>query len=341
MTLEISPRYQLTYRQAELRLIAENAKQGQSLCFMGIAGIGKSNITNVLHSDPYGYKAHYFGTEGGRFLFPVVDGNTWDQTPIGLWKLMLAALTDVAKHLDQPEADDKLIQLSEEQKAFSQLKGQVDWFCQKRDQSVMVILDDFDKVLTVGPLAMLEQLNALRSGGNRGKLSYLLFTKKLPHVLGRAHPLKGTSKFYDLFSNHIYALGLYNHEDARQMLLHLNELAGKPLSTRELALIQSFTGGHARLIRLVFELWRAQRPDEKEPIADLAAQGDVRDECQRILNGLHDEEQGVVLRLTQGTQKVEDQPVIDHLVRRGLLYEGNDSRWFSPLFAEFLQARMG
>lgn len=340
MDQSVIPRYQPTYRQAELRLIAENAKQGQSLCFMGIAGIGKSNITNFLHSDPYGYKTHYFGEEEQRFLFPVVDGNTWDQTPVGLWKLMLAALTDVARHLDQPAADDKVIQLSEEQKAFSQLKGQVDWCCQRRDQSIMFILDDFDKVLTVGPLAMLEQLNALRSGGNRGKLSYLLFTKKLPHVLGRAHPLKGTSKFYDLFSNHIYALGLYNHEDARQMLLHLNELAGKPLTTRELALIQSFTGGHARLIRLVFELWRTQRPDEEEPIADLAAQSDVRDECQRILRGLHDEEQAVVLRIAQGIQKAEDQPVIDHLVRRGLLREGEELRWFSPLFAEFLRSRM-
>ncbi|MEZ4732664.1 MAG: hypothetical protein R3E79_36640 [Caldilineaceae bacterium] len=124
------------------------------------------------------------------------------------------------------------------------------------------------------------------------------------------------------------------------MLLHLNELAGKPLTTRELALIQSFTGGHARLIRLVFELWRTQRPDEEEPIADLAAQSDVRDECQRILRGLHDEEQAVVLRIAQGIQKAEDQPVIDHLVRRGLLREGEELRWFSPLFAEFLRSRM-
>ncbi|MEZ4732663.1 MAG: hypothetical protein R3E79_36635 [Caldilineaceae bacterium] len=144
---------------------------------MGIAGIGKSDITNFLHSDPYGYKTHYFGEEEQRFLFPVVDGNTWDQTPVGLWKLMLAALTDVARHLDQPAADDKVIQLSEEQKAFSQLKGQVDWCCQRRDQSIMFILDDFDKVLTVGTAGHVGAVERAAQWRQRGKLSYLLFTR--------------------------------------------------------------------------------------------------------------------------------------------------------------------
>lgn len=337
MDQPVTPRYQEHYRRAELRLIAENAKQGQSLCFVGIAGTGKSNITNFLHSDPYGYKAQYFGEQTARFLFPIIDGNTWDQTPLGLWRLMLAALSEVTRHLDPPAADAKLIQFSEEQRAYSQLKTQVDWLCQKLDHWVIFVLDDFDKVISVGPLAMLEQLNALRSGGNRGKLSYLLFTKKLPHVLGRAHPLRGVSKFYDLFSHHIYALGLYNHEDARQMLVHLNELAGKPLTRKELAQLESLAGGHARLLRLVFEVWRAERPTEDDLIAVLARHSDIRDECQRILQGLHEDEQAVVLRLAQGRQAEEDQPVLDHLVRRGLLSNEEAWVWFSPLFAEFLR----
>lgn len=332
-----TPRYQATYRQAELRLIAENAKQGQSLCFVGVAGTGKSNITNFLHSDPLGYKAQYFGEQSSHFLFPLVDGNTWDQTPLGLWRLMVTALNEVTLPLDQPESDGKLIQFSEEQKVFSQLKTQVDWLCQKLDYWVIFVLDDFDQVIRVGPLAMLEQLNALRSGGNRGKLSYLIFTKKLPHVLGRAHSLRGTSKFYDLFSHHIYALGLYNHEDARQMLVHLNELASKPLSLKELAQIEALAGGHARLLRMAFEVWRAERPEGETIAATLARHNDIRDECRRIFQGLHEDEQAAILRLAQGHQTEADQPVLDHLERRGLVSNGAEPVWFSPLFAEFLQ----
>lgn len=337
MDQSVTPRYQERYRQAELRLITENAKQGQSLCFVGIAGTGKSNITNFLHSDPYGYKVQYFGEQSAQFLFPIIDGNTWDQTALGLWRLMVAALSDVTRQFQPPEADTKLIQLSEEQRVFSQLKTQVDWLCQKLDLWVVFVLDDFDKVIHLGPLAMLEQLNALRSGGNRDKLSYLIFTKKLPHVLGRAHPLRGTSKFYDLFSHHIYALGLYNHDDARQMLVHLNELAGKALALKELAQIEALAGGHARLLRLIFEVWRAERPADDDRIAILTQHPDIRDECRRILRGLHEDEQAVVLRLAQGRQTAEDQPVIDHLVRRGLLSNDAEQSWFSPLFAEFLR----
>lgn len=341
MTTNSTQRYSATYRQAEIKLIVDCAKQGQSLCLMGIAGTGKSNITNFLQSDPYGYKTHYFdeGEQAAHFLFPVVDGNTWDQTPVGLWRLMVAALTDATQGLEQPATDTKLLQLTEEQRAFSELKTRVDWFCQKLDYWVIFVLDDVDKVLSVGPLPMLEQLNALRSSGNRGKLSYLLFTKRLPHVLGSAHPLRGVSKFYDLFSNHIYALGLYTHDDARQMLVHLNEVAGKPLTTRELAQIEQLGGGHARLLRLIFELWRSNRPAEEGLVATLAQQSDIRDECRRILQGLHEDEQAVVQRLAHGGAEADDEPLIDHLVRRGLLSDQETQMWFSPLFAEFLRTQ--
>ena len=338
MTTEISPRYQPTYRQTEIKVICDCARQGQSLCLLGVAGTGKSNITNFLRVDPYGYKAHYLGDQSTRFHFPVVDGNTWDETPQGLWKLMLVALNEATRQLDQPEPDAKLIQFSEEQKAFSDLKTHVDWFCQKLDQQVMFILDDFDKVLEVGPLAMLEQLNALRSSGNRNKLSYLLFTKKLPHILGRAHPLKGTAKFYDLISTHIYALSLYNHDDARQMLVHLNELAGKSLTTRELAVLESLAGGHARLLRLIFELWRDDAPETADFVSFFAAKNDIHDECQRILRGLHQDEQAVALRVARDQQTADDQDVIDHLMRRGLLVNSGKLEWFSPVFAAFLRS---
>jgi hypothetical protein len=252
---------------------------------------------------------------------------------------MQTALAEVTRHLEQPTADNKLIQFTEEQRVFSELKSHVDWFCQKAGYWVIFVLDDVDKILSVGPLNMLEQLNALRSSGNRGKLSYLLFTKKLPHVLGRAHPLQGVSKFYDLFSNHVYALGLYNHEDARQMLVHLNELAGKALTMRELTQIETLAGGHARLLRLIFELWRSNRPGDDDLVATLAQQSDIRDECRRIFQGLHEEEQTVCLRLAHGQQQEEDLSVIDHLVRRGLLNNEEERGWFSPLFAEFLRTQ--
>src|SRR3954463_2701670 len=100
------PRYPPTFRQDEIRLIMDAARQGQSLCFMGIAGIGKSNITNFLRHDPYQYKQQYLGADTQKFLFPVVEGNAWDQKPQALWESMLAELGESARDLAQPPPAD-------------------------------------------------------------------------------------------------------------------------------------------------------------------------------------------------------------------------------------------
>lgn len=340
-TVSPTPRYAPTYRRNELTLICNAVKEGHSLCFVGIAGTGKSNITNFLHHDPYGYKPQYFDRETATIHFPVIDGNTWDQTPEGLWKLMLAALAETTEHLDEPKPDPKIAHIYADQRAYSELKTQVKWLCQEQGRRVMFILDDFDMVLRIGPLAMLEQLNALRNDGNRGMFSYLIFTKRLPHVLGRDHPLQGTSKFYDLFSQSIYALGLYNDEDARQMLQYLNESAGRPLRNQDLPTILTLCGGHARLLKVVFELWRSDPPSGGDYVTHFLAKQDVRNECRRILNGLHEEEQAVAMRLANGQEPPEDQPVRDHLIRRGLVENVGEWKWFSPLFVGYLRMERG
>ncbi len=249
---------------------------------------------------------------------------------------MVTALTECLDGVPPPP-DGKIIQLSEEAKAFSDLKAHLNWVCGQLEQRVMFILDDFDTVLRTGPLAMLEQLNALRSEGQRNKLSYLLLTKRLPHILGQAHFQPGTSKFYDLFSNHVYALGLYNFDDARQMLLGLNENAGRPLSSKELPLIQSISGGHARLLKVIFDLFCQSTIPASPPIDFFIEQPDVRNEFQRIFQALHPDEQAVALRLVAQQQAPADADLINHLALRGLLISSNPPQWFSPLMVGFLQ----
>ncbi len=334
------PRYPPTYRKDEISLILDAAREGQSLCFVGIAGIGKSNITNFLRHDPHQYKQQYLGKDAAQFLFPVIEGNSWNQTPQNLWELMLADLSALTRDLDQPPADAKLRQLSDEQRTFSALRERIQWLT--KDHQVMFILDDFDKALQTGPLSMLEQLSTLRNAGNRNKLSYLIFTKKLPHRLGQAHPLLNNSKFYDLFKDAIYALKPYNYQDAQQMLLFLNENADKPLQMKDLPLIrEKLTGGLAGLTTIVFNTWRRTPPDTDDLITFFAEKPEVRNECQRIYQGLHHHEQQVARRVAHYEQTDEDQPVIDHLLRRGLLVNAPNGEWFSPLWANFLRSDKG
>ncbi len=335
-----TPRYPPPYRATEIRQICNFARKGLSLCFVGVAGSGKSNIVNFLRHDPYGYRAQYLGDDNQRTLFPVVDGTVWDKTPANLWKLMIAALYDVSSTLLAPVATPPAA-LGDDERLFAYLRDGVKQLCQRplpeQSYQVMFILDDFDNVLQSGPLAMLEHLHTVRNDGNREQLSYLILTKRLPHLLGGHLPLAGKSKFYDLFNNAVYALEMYNDSDLWQMLQHMNDRAGNALLPEQLSIIASHSGGHARLAYLLFHLWENEKPPLNTPLNRILANADIWAECQRILLGLHLEEQAVALRLARGQTSPSDEPLIEHLTQRGLIKNRKWNEWFSPLMAEFLR----
>jgi hypothetical protein len=224
-------------------------------------------------------------------------------------------------------------------KPLQQLEIRLNWLCQQQEHRVMFMLDEFDDVLRKGPRAVFDQFSRLRSAGNRERLSYLLFTRKLPHVLGRKHDLDTQSKFYDLFRSHIYALPLLNDTDSWQMLKHLNAVAGLPLDRMDLVHIRSRTGGHARLIKVTFEVWQREKPKEGNITAILAAQPEIQDECHRILQGLHRQEQEVAIRFARNQSYALDDPTLTHLQRRGLI--GPTGIWFSPFMEIYLRDYLG
>jgi hypothetical protein len=330
------PRYHQQYRHAEVALICDCVRRAQSLCFVGVAGSGKSNLTNLLHRDPYGYKPGYLGADVDRIHFPLVVGPTVASSAQSLWEAMATALDDTVGRQTRPAADEKIRQMSAEQTALSQLRAYLKELCQTRQQRVMFMLDDFDPLLINGPLPMLEQLAALRND-NRDGLSYLIFTKRLPHLLGQAHPLQDNSKFYDLFRHHTYALGLYQRDDAQQMVAFLNENNGRaPLSESALNAIIDLAGCHAGLLRILYDNWREASPTG-DPVTYFAQQPAVQAECGRILGGLHDEEQQTALALARGQRAQVVPELVEHLAIRGLLIKaGNDPVWFSKIFQQYL-----
>jgi hypothetical protein len=322
-------RYRPTYRADEIDLILRFAQRGESLGLVGLAGIGKSNIVNFLRN----LKNNAPNTESraAQLLFPVVDATQWQENnPESLWQIVLDALKTTVDnyHLDSSS-------ISNDAPPFRAVQQLLQKICQELNYQVMFILDDFDQVLANGPLSLLEQLNVLRNEGNRGKLSYLVFTKRLPHILGRNLPLEDKSKFYDLFRYNIFALEPYTQEDAMRMLEHLNQMGGNRLDSHQLEQIHQLAGGHARLLKLVFEVWLEQGASGIKANY-FAERPEIVHECRRIFNNLHEHEQQTTRRVTRGRPEPEDQLVLDHLLRRGMLTQIEPATWFSPLMSRFL-----
>ena len=329
-------RYLPTYREKELSTCCDFAARGESLAFVGIAGIGKSNIVKYLTQN-HTEKRRYLGDGVDTVRFAVIDANVWDGSALRMWQLLLAAIQQATVDLPQPTVDSKIIHLSEEDTVRRRSQLYIDHICQTLNLRFMLILDDFDEAFRRGPLPMLEQFNAYRSAGNRERLSYLIFTKQLPHVLGRKFDLDSRCKFYDLFRTNIFSLGPYQSDDARQMVRHLNHLAGGRLYGDELREIERLGGGHARLLKVVFDGWLKAPPPPQDRVAYFAAEMDVQEECRRIFRGLHAQERAASLRLAQGQQTADDADTIDHLRKRGLWLDNASGQWFSPLWAEYLR----
>jgi hypothetical protein len=246
-----------------------------------------------------------FGERAGRIHVAAVKVNEWKGKPAALWQLLLDALQRAIQDLIPAAAPARVVHMDEEERLRARLQAQVENVCQ-HNHAIVFLLDDVDLLLETGPLSLLESLNALRED-YRDQMSYLLFSKRLPHVLGRRHQVETRCKFYDLFRHHVYALGLYNRQDALQMLLHLNQTANAHFSKRDLQPILDLAGGHAGLLRVIFAFWRINRSfavSGPSLIEALAREVDVQEECRRILRSLHPQEARVANRIARGATRV-------------------------------------
>ncbi|MCB9160615.1 MAG: AAA family ATPase [Caldilineaceae bacterium] len=336
----IPPRYLPSIRRNEIAAACLHAQRGESLCFVGMAGVGKSNVVRILRYNDE-IKTQYLGPETKNIHFVVVDGTTWEGTAASLNYLMLTAIDPVmeAKRLTLPESKRRY--LDETVQLRRQLEESVNLICKQPATKLVFILDDFDAVMAKGPLPMLENLSAMRNAENREKLSYVVITKRLPHKLAACFDELRGSKFYDLFKLNIYALGPYVREDALQMMLHANALAGNPLGRHELPKLLYLAGNHARLMKIVFETWLKQPPPNGNDVVYFSGQPDVRSECQRILNALHPQEADVARRFVRDQLTPADAPTVQHLVTRGFITDVARRELFSPLMAEYLNVENG
>jgi hypothetical protein len=187
---------------------------------------------------------------------------------------------------------------------------------------------------------MLEALNTLR-GECRDRLSYLIFTKRLPPVLGRAYGLETDSKFYRLFKDRTYALQPLVPADARQMVRHLDATDGRALTHADLDRIMRFAGGHSGLLKAIYEAQCELGLLADDSLPALVNHPAVREAARQLLRSLHIDEQEAAVRLAQGRQTTEDRDLLEHLCARKLLVRASSAAWFSPLWELYLRQYAG
>ena len=318
------PRHSPDYRREEIALITEFARQGQSSAFVGIAGVGKSNISRCLQSDHTVLACPDLDAPL-QIRYLNVDCNDWDGALAGCWRLLRENMQIAWGKIDAgSDGEDYLI-----------VRRTLKNVCQQPHSRVVIILDDCDKVLAEAPPALTNKLRTLRDD-NRDRLSYLLFTKRLPQRLGPAGNRLRDGMFFQLFHNHIFTLRPYNECDAMHMLTFLNARASISLAADDLSMIYHLSGGYPALIRTLFETYETQPPPNPDWMTHFSNQIDVQNVLRRLLDYLHRHERYVLYRLAH-KQKLhtQDAPALELLKKRGVLQD--DDKPFSILLTHYLR----
>lgn len=317
-------RHSKAYRSEEITLITECARQGQSCAFVGIAGVGKSNITvNLRHDHTILVCADLDAPLQIRYLN--IDCNDWDGTLAGWWRLLHENIQSEWEGISAgPQDEDYII-----------IRKTLKNICRQPNGRAVIILDDCDRVLDQAPPALTNKLRTLRDD-NRDRLSYLLFTKRLPQRLGPPDHRLCDGMFFQLFHNHIFTLRPYNERDAMHMLAFLNARASISLGTSTLRTLYHLSGGYAALIRTMFETYETQPPPNPDLLTHFSNQTDVQNVLRRLLSYLHRHEQYVLYRLAhKQALQVDDAPALELLRKRGVLQD--DAKPFSPILTQYLR----
>ncbi len=325
----ILDRYPLEYRREVVEHIFATTAGSNSMCLVGLAGSGKSNL--VTFSRQPEVVRHYAADDAAAENTTVCWMSCLQaaDSPARFYAEMLAGLAPAAEKVgyDLPTIGGG--------SGYLEVRAAVRHLCQTAGQRIVYILDEFESLIRQQPLYLFEELRNVRDEVRTPpRFAYVFITHRMPHRVVGSQPFENSS-LYRLICDNMVAFGPYRPEDARAMLHVLatrEKLAIEPVERDRILML---SGGHAGIM---FALVTAIKPRFNVParkMMELAtAGGPVRKACDHIWRHLHGTERSALLDLARG---VLPAPWLrEFLYKRGLIDSLQAPEIFSPVFKEFV-----
>jgi DNA-binding winged helix-turn-helix (wHTH) protein len=209
--------------------------------------------------------------------------------------------------------------------------------CHERRIALCLILDEFDASYRQLSSPALANLRALRDT-NKYRLSYVLVMREHP---GRLRATSECEGFYELFARCVLGLSPYREADARRMIEQLQMRKTIDLVPPLHTTILHLSGGHPGLIATLVDALVQSPPEELDQHDEdwlewAMAQAAVCEECQRIWDGLADDEHLALSRLVQGVDGNKD---VQRILQLKGVIRTRDSSYdiFSPVLDAFIR----
>lgn len=322
----ILDRYPFTYRRTTVQSIIKATQEGLSLCLVGLAGVGKSNLVHFLEQPEI--HALLKREEASRTHFIGIPCAKDIGAPEDVYRSLSSRLVALERQLGI-----RIARISE-QTAFDDLRNHLKTLCRERNQRIVFILDEFEQLARNQPLELFEALRILRDDHRTtGNLVYVLLTHRMPQVVAGSQPFV-KSRMSEIIRGQIHPLGPYNKEDALAMLDALCTKSEMTISPENRDRLYVFSGGHSGIMRAIFMSIRPHFDIPGTKIVRLSTnEPGVAQACQHLWDHLHAEERSALLGLVRGAPP--DLTMKEFLKKRGLLKP--DSVFFSIVFEEFVK----
>jgi hypothetical protein len=343
--------YPATYRAAEIAILANWVRAGESGSLIGLPGSGKSNLFGFLSRQPDAIRQALAGSN--LELIPVyVDLNNLPDNELAtFYRVILRALYEAQPHL--AGVDDALAGSIEA--LYHKVEDKTDPFLtqsalreillrfQAGDICLLLMLDPFDQFCRTAPAKILDNLRGLRDSfkttlcylvGLRYELAYL----RAPQEMG---------ELYELLDMHLVWLGPMGPTDAHWVIAQCEEATAHTFTEAEKARLIELTGGYPSWLRAA-GMWLAMTPTPPQPEAwleALLAEPGLGSRLNEVWLALTGEERLALLnRRPPGAdppgQGADDSPVLaqlqqKHICRPHPLTGRRDI--FSPLFAAYIR----
>jgi hypothetical protein len=325
----ILDRYPLDYRREVVEYVLDTTAVGHSLCLVGLAGSGKSNLVNFTRQPQV--LRHY-----------AADQATADSTTV-CWISCLQVADSSARFYAEmlnglrPAAQKVGYELppGREGSGYTELRDAVRHLCQTAGQRIVYVLDEFESLIRHQPLYFFEELCNVRDEVRTPpRFAYVFITHRLPHRVVGTQPFENSS-LYRLICDNMVAFGPYRSDDAKAMLDVLAARERLTIEAVDRERILMMSGNHAGIMAALVTAIKPQFNMPPRRLKDLATvPGPVRNACEHIWKHLHSSERTALLKLT--SSELPAPWLREFLYKRGLIDSLQAPEIFSPAFKEYV-----
>lgn len=339
--------HEMIYRQEILSKLFGFVSNTDSFHLIGAASMGKTRLLDFLmRSDVQEY---YLGVDSQKTWLVRVDLNRMpiaDNWDFNFFELLLSSIVlccisrktineEIMKEL--VNLDSEVIRSRDVLLALRFFEWEVSKLCQKHDIKLCFLFDEFDETYHKMPPEVFAQLRSVRDA-NKNHLLYGMFLRLSPKKLRKSND---NESFYELLSRNLIGIGPYTRIDIMNIIQHLEKDWDIKLTPEKREKIGLASGGHPGIVKSLLSLIKdpliAKKMDNQDWLSWFFKQETILEECEKIWNGLEDDEKLTLLAPFQGGSI--NSSIANLLVIKGILQKSDSGgRVFSPFFELYLKS---